>query len=254
MSVLKLQSGIIYGPVNSRRLGRSLGINLLPCRYKLCSFDCVYCHYGRTEVKTLRPDPAELPLLADVMRALREGLGEHPDIDYITFSGNGEPSLHPDFPAIVAGVKALRDEVIPSAHLAILSNSSTVQFSRVRQAIALIDVPIMKLDAGSAEMLARIDRPAREVSFEGVVEGLSQLPHVILQSVLVEGRVSNAKGEALDDWMAAVARVKPQEVQIYSTDRPVAEAAVEKVSPEVLQGIAEEATRRTGIPVRAYWA
>ena len=108
--MLPLKSSIIYGPVNSRRLGRSLGINLLPASHKLCSFDCAYCHYGRTQVKTLCPEESQFPTFEDVLRAVREGLETHPDIDYLTFSGNGEATLHPRFPGIAAGVRRLRDE------------------------------------------------------------------------------------------------------------------------------------------------
>ena len=123
MAMLPLQSDIIYGPINSRRLGRSLGINLLPPSHKVCSFDCVYCHYGRTQVKTLYPQAGQLPGVEEVLQAIQEGLQAHPDIDYLTFSGNGEATLHPQFLEIVAGVRRLRDQLRPDVKLTILSNS-----------------------------------------------------------------------------------------------------------------------------------
>jgi wyosine [tRNA(Phe)-imidazoG37] synthetase (radical SAM superfamily) len=114
MAVLPLKSGIIYGPVNSRRLGRSLGINLLPTRHKLCSFDCVYCHYGRTQIKTLCPEDDGFPGVDQVLHAVFEALQYYQDIDYLTFSGNGEATLHPQFPEIAASVRGLRDRSFAS--------------------------------------------------------------------------------------------------------------------------------------------
>ena len=108
MSSMSLQSGIIYGPILSRRLGRSLGINLLPAKRKVCSFDCVYCQYGYTHDLNLHPMRAELPKPPEVFEAVEAALKKPRSMDYLTFSGNGEPTIHPDFPEIVRGVKATR--------------------------------------------------------------------------------------------------------------------------------------------------
>jgi wyosine [tRNA(Phe)-imidazoG37] synthetase (radical SAM superfamily) len=254
MALLALQPGIIYGPVLSRRLGRSLGINLLPADRKLCSFDCVYCHYGRTEIKTLSPEERYFPGVEQVLEAVEQALRVYPEVDYITFSGNGEPTLHPQFPAIVSAVRRLRDELRPAARLAILSNSTTVHRPQVREALSTFDAPIMKLDAGDPATLASINCPAAAVQLEHIVEGLKGIPGLIVQSVLVDGKVTNARGAALEAWLAALAEIGPAQVQIYSTDRPVPEAGVERVLPFVLRRIAEEATQRTGLQVNAYWA
>jgi wyosine [tRNA(Phe)-imidazoG37] synthetase (radical SAM superfamily) len=254
MTVLGLQQGIIYGPVNSRRLGRSLGINLLPARYKLCSFDCVYCHYGRTAVPAMTAAEEHFPGVATVLAEVEKALRGPADFDYLTFSGNGEATLHPRFPEIVSGVRRLRDALRPGVRLAILSNSTTVHLPHIRAALARIDAPIMKLDAGDAPTLERINRPAPGVTLEQMVEGLKQVPGLVIQSVLVDGLVSNARGEALEAWLEAVAEVRPTRVQIYSTDRPVADAGVETVPPEALRRIAEDARSRTGIAVEAFWA
>ena len=257
MTVLRLQSGIIYGPIHSRRLGRSLGINLLPTDHKLCSFDCVYCHYGRTRPQSLLSEVSashHLPDAARVLDAVAEALRTYPDVDYVTFSGNGEPTLHPDFPAIVTGVRRLRDELGPGLKLAILSNSSTVHLPHIREALALFDAPMMKLDAGDPATLAHVNRPAPAVRLEHIVAGLKDVPGLIVQSVLIEGRVSNARGEAFEAWLAALAEIAPLQVQIYSTDRPVADAGVERVPPVTLQRVAGEIEERTGLPVVAYWA
>jgi wyosine [tRNA(Phe)-imidazoG37] synthetase (radical SAM superfamily) len=254
VTVLELQKGILYGPIDSRRLGRSLGINLLPSDTKLCSFDCAYCQYGRTGVKTLSPERKDLPSLEQVLDAVEKGLQAHANIDTLTFSGNGEPTLHPDFPAIVSGVRRLRDELRPDVKLAILSNSTAAHLPHVRDALELFDAPIMKLDAGDARTLDAINRPAAGVKLEHIVEGLKGIPGLVIQSVLVDGRVSNARGKAFDTWLAALSEIRPAQVQIYSTDRPVPDAGVEQVDPATLQRIAAEIEQRTGVPAKAYWA
>ena len=254
MNVLELQKGTIYGPIASRRLGRSLGINLLPTDRKLCSFDCVYCQYGPTIGSTLSPAREPFPTVEDVLTAVEAALRAHPDINYVTFSGNGEPTLHPDFPAIASAVRRLRDRIRPGAELATFSNSTTVHLPRIQEALTIFDAPIMKLDAGDPETLAIINRPAPGVKLEGIIAGLRNVPNLIIQSVLVDGRVTNTQGEAFEAWVEALADVGPARIQIYSTDRPVAEAGVETVPPATLRHIAEEVTARTGLQVDAYWA
>jgi len=253
MKTLPLKPGIIYGPVNSRRLGRSLGINLSPTRRKVCSFDCVYCHYGRTQVKTLHPEASDLPGVDEVLHAVLQALQFYRDIDYLTFSGNGEATLHPEFPQIVAGVRALRDELRPELKLTILSNSSTAHLPHIREALAGFESPIMKLDAGDPKTLAGVNRPAPEVKLERILNGLKGVPGLITQSVLVDGRVSNVRGAAFEAWLAALAEVRPARAQIYSTDRPVPDAGVERVPPETLGRIAREVEARVGVKVEAFW-
>lgn len=253
MDVLPLETGIVYGPIRSRRLGLSLGINLLPTDYKLCSFDCVYCHYGRTDVKSLSADVRALPWSNEVLRKVAAALREHPNIDAITFSGNGEPTLHPAFPKIAAAVRELRDELAPNAKLALFSNATTARLAHVREALALFDLPMLKLDAGDPRTLSAINRPAPEVSWEHIVAGLGQVPNLIIQSVLIDGKASNVKGAALEAWVETLAQLKPIHVQIYSTEYPVPESGVERVLPYELQRIAEEVKGRTGLPIEALW-
>lgn len=252
--MIPLQSGIIYGPVNSRRLGRSLGINLLPTSYKLCSFDCVYCHYGRTQVKTLFPREEQLPGVEAVLHAVREALQDETEFDYLTFSGNGEATLHPHFPQIASGIRRLRDELRPEVKLTLLSNASTVHLPHIREALSNFEAPIMKLDAGDPKTLAGLNRPVRAVKLQDILEGLKGVHGLVIQSVLVDGQVTNVRGEAFDDWVAALAEIKPTRVQIYSTDRPVPDVGVEKIPPVRLQSLAAEIERRTGLCVDAYWA
>ena len=253
MSVLPLETGIVYGPIRSRRLGLSLGVNLLPTGYKLCSFDCVYCHYGRTDVKNLNADARDLPWSSEVLREVRAALRKVTNIDTITFSGNGEPTLHPAFPKIAAAVSELRDELAPNAKLALFSNATTAHLAHVREALSLFDLPMLKLDAGDPGTLAAINRPAPEVSWKCIVEGLGQVPNLVIQSVLIDGEVSNAKGAAFEAWVDALVQLKPARVQIYSTDYPVPESGVERVLPYELQRIAEEVRMRAGLLIETHW-
>ncbi|MFL7794251.1 MAG: radical SAM protein [Anaerolineae bacterium] len=253
MSVLPLETGIVYGPIRSRRLGLSLGINLLPTGYKLCCFDCIYCHYGRTDVKSPSANARDLPWSSEVLREVRAALRKYPTVDHITFSGNGEPTLHPAFPKIAAAVSELRDELAPNARLALFSNATTAHLAHVREALALFDLPMLKLDAGNPDTLEAINRPAPEVSWEHIVEGLGQVPNLVIQSVLIGGKITNVKGTAFDAWVETLVRLRPARVQVYSTDYPVPESGVERVLPYQLQHIAEKVGERTGSQINARW-
>jgi wyosine [tRNA(Phe)-imidazoG37] synthetase (radical SAM superfamily) len=254
MSTIPLQKGIIYGPVASRCMGRSLGVNLLPASYKLCSFDCVYCHYGRTQVKTLNPEENVFPSMEKVLNAVETALQGELDFDYLTISGNGEPTLHPNFAEIVFEVRILRDRLRPQVKLAVLSNSSTAHLLIVREALSLVDTPIMKLDAGDEHTLTVVNRPAAGVNLEQILGGLKGLPELVIQSVLIDGIVSNVWGAPYEAWLSALADLDPAWVQIYSIDPPVSEGWVEKVKPVMLQRVAREIEGLTGLQVQACWA
>jgi wyosine [tRNA(Phe)-imidazoG37] synthetase (radical SAM superfamily) len=251
MSVLELQADVTYGPINSRRLGRSLGINLLPVDRKLCTFDCVYCQYG--SARPVSVGSRGFPTVETVTDRVDAALARQSSPpDYLTFSGNGEPTLHPRFREIVQEVCHLRDRVCPGTRVAILSNSSRINHAEVRRAIAALDDPIMKLDAGDPVTLAKINRPAEGISFEEIMQGLAALPGLIIQSMIISGQVQNTRGEAHERWLSAIAELSPREVQIYSSERPVAETGVQQVPKDELDNLAARAEQRTGVPVRAY--
>ena len=191
MSLLGLQKGIIYGPILSRRLGRSLGINLLPVNKKLCSFNCVYCQYGFTDILVTSPARELFPTVDQVISAIETYLKKPHSIDYLTFSGNGEPTLYPDFGEIVKETVKLRNRYRPNAKLAILSNASMVSRYEIRQALTQIDKPILKLDAGDANTFKQINDPASDVSFEDIVEGMKLVDRIIIQTALFKGELGN---------------------------------------------------------------
>ena len=252
MHILPLESSIIYGPLYSRRLDRSLGLNILPTEYKLCSFDCVYCHYGRTQVKTLAPEGHDFPSVPRVLKAIQKALGRYPNVPYLTFSGNGEPTLHPHFPEIVDGIRCLRPSLAPDLKLAIFSNATTVMQPDLRAPLQHFAAPILKLDAGDPETFAAVNRPAPAVELSDIIAGMQEIPNLIIQSVLIDsedGEVSNIHPAALEAWIEALVTLQPTRVQIYSTDYPVPDAGVERVPPYKLQQIAEQVQERTGLTV-----
>jgi wyosine [tRNA(Phe)-imidazoG37] synthetase (radical SAM superfamily) len=255
MRTLKLKKGAIYGPVGSRRLGSSLGINLMPWRYKLCTFNCLYCHFGWTKAHTREVEPhlADLPTVKQVREALEEWLKENQaPIRYLTFSGNGEPCLHPQFENMVDMALETRDKLAPQAKVAILSNSTCLDDEKVRSALKKIEVRIMKLDCGTKEAFERINRPCAGVELEGVVERLTELGDFVLQTVLVDGTSSNSGDEEVERWIEKLRQIGPREVQIYSIDRPSADEGLALVDKERLRRIARRAEEACGIPVKVF--
>lgn len=253
--LLRMQKGIIYGPIHSRRLGRSLGINLSPATQKLCSFNCIYCHYGWTRrlAADFEPFRDDLPSREEVRTAVEEALQSASEIDYITFSGNGEPSLHPDFSDIVDDVILLRNTHRPKVKTGLLSNSSGLVHERVKTAASKIDFPMFKLDAGTEETFTAINRPAKGIEFGAVVDNLVSMSDILIQSVLVNGNPSNVSDDELDAYFGLLRLIKPREVHIYSIDRPVPKMDIRLVSPEELERIADEGRERTGIPIIAFY-
>lgn len=255
---MPLQSGVIYGPVHSRRLGLSLGINLLPSTYKLCSFDCLYCQYGRTAkpILDLSHQIKDLPRPKEVCDALAKSLQsilrQKKKLDSITFAGNGEPTLHPDLVEIVEAVKLLRDGYLPQAKLAILSNSSTVGKEDVREALKMLDLRVMKFDAGTEELTRQLNGPAPPVYLGDIVAGLRRLRNVILQSLFVQGRVTNSDPDSVVLWLEKVNEIQPTLVQVYTLDRTPAEKRLWKVNLATLQWIASQVRWQVGVPVEVY--
>lgn len=255
---IPLQQGILYGPVRSRRLGLSLGLNILPDEIKVCSLNCRYCQYGWTGMLATRAKLFEgfLPSREAVREALRTrlealaGAGTPPDT--LTFSGNGEATLHPDFPAIAADVVALRDALAPACRTAILSNATTVHLAPIREALLLLDDPVLKLDAGREATFRALNGPAGGVSFGSVLGGLRAMAgRVILQALFVRGRVDNSTDEEVEAWISVAASIDPLSVQIYTLDRGPADRGLMPVPTDRLEAIAD-AARGAGIDARVF--
>ncbi len=244
---------IIYGPVRSRRLGRSLGINILPSGRKVCTFDCRYCQYGWTDPADHTGDPAPYGLATpeSVADALRDILAAPEKPDYLTFSGNGEPTLHPRFGDVVDAVIAVRDRMAPRARTAILSNSSRVTDPAVRDALAKLDVRIMKLDTGTEERFRAYNGAIGGLRLDRIVEGLRQLPDVTLQTLFTAGPAGNMDPPEVDAWIERVTEIRPRSVQIYSLDRSAPCDEIETVPRARLEEIASRLAA-LGIEARVF--
>lgn len=249
----------VFGPVMSRRLGVSLGINLLPIDYKFCTFNCVYCECGWTHGKAKGSEG--LPGRSEVKDKLKEKLmsmqsdGQAPDA--ITFAGNGEPTIHPDFPAIIEDTIILRDTYFPDARITVLSNASMLHKSNVFSALNSIDDNIQKLDAGSEAMFNLINKPAGDLSLERIVEQLTGFDgNLIIQTLFLRGThngnvIDNTTDEELELWIKHLKKVKPKYVMIYPVDRATPEQDIEKISFEELSLIAEKVNRE-GINTKVF--
>lgn len=249
----ELQDAVVYGPIPSRRLGSSLGINPLPVSYKLCDFDCVYCQYGWTPAKGTGERLKRAPeLLAEIEKGLEHHQREGAPVDCITIAGNGEPTLHPDFPKLVEGLLKLRDRFFPSARVGVLSDSSQAYRSEIRGALEMLDDRYMKLDAGHAELHEKINKPRGGFDFNRVIESLRGLRDIVSQSLFIQGSYDNTQTEALDKWIETIGFIQPREVQVYSLDRKPADIGLLKVSPARLKEIAEVCQAMTGIPTTVY--
>jgi wyosine [tRNA(Phe)-imidazoG37] synthetase (radical SAM superfamily) len=195
----------------------------------------------------------DLPSVEQVGEELYDWLKRVPQhIDYITFSGNGEPSLHPEFDKMVEMVLQIRDKLAPQAKVAILSNSTCLNSDRVWAGLKRLDIRIMKLDCGTENVFQRLNRPSPGVRFKEVVENLKELGDVILQSVFVEGTIDNTTDEEVERWMEKINHIKPREVQIYSIDRPSADEGLALVPKDKLRGLARKAEKVCGISVRTF--
>ena len=248
----------IFGPVVSRRLGISLGINLLPNDSKLCSFDCIYCECGwNPEKGTIK---VTLPLRRDVEKMLREKLsvmrneGNLPDV--ITFAGNGEPTMHPDFASIIEDTLKIRNEICPQARIAVLSNSTMLHKQTVVEALKKIDDNILKLDSGILTTIQQIDRPVGRFNLAAMVGHLKKFGgHLIIQTMFIRGKF---EGEVIDNtteteqvaWISVLQQIRPRLVMIYTIARDTPANDLQKVSTDELETIATRVRRETGLEVQ----
>lgn len=235
-----LQQKIIYGPINSRRLGKSLGINILPTENKTCSYDCLYCQYGfiRTRKGRWHVGGEVLPTPGEVAAALREMLPCHGDIDVLTLAGNGEPTLHPSFHEICEEVIRQRDKYRPGLPVCVLSNSSTIGSADVRAGLSVLERPVMKLDAGTQETFELLNRPCSGVRLEKIVDGLSKLKRLEIQTLFVTGSADNSSDREVRAWLGYLKTIKPRALQLYTFDRVPAESTLVALGAERLEEIA----------------
>lgn len=237
---------IIFGPVKSRRLGVSLGVNLLPADSKVCNFNCIYCECGWTREEHMQnPLPSRQKVYDALESKLREMIeaGSRPDV--ITFAGNGEPTLHPDFPGIIDDTVSLRNQLCPSAAIAVLSNATMINREDIRNALMKTDRNILKLDSAFDETVRLHNQPGAGYSVAETIQRLKLFRgDVTIQTLFVRGEykgksIDNTTSEELEAWLAALKEISPREVMIYTIHRDTPEGGrLFKVPEEELEEIA----------------
>lgn len=244
----------IFGPVQSRRLGTSLGINLLPADGKLCNFNCIYCECGWNEEH--RPHQ-KLPSKESVQRLLTKTLQEHQQqnkkIDVITFAGNGEPTLHPDFPTIIARTLQTRDQWMPKAKVCVLTNATTLDDPSVLQALLNVDQALLKVDTVQSHFHRLVNQPQKKYDINHIIETIQQYPkHFTIQTMFLRGRykgenISNTTEQYVQPWLDALQKMNPKDVSIYTIARDTPHQGLQKASPDTLDLIAKR-VRALGYP------
>lgn len=252
-----LFTSTIFGPIHSRRLGTSLGVNLMPADGKVCSFDCLYCEAG---FNAQGPGTKGIPPREEVARLLEEKLKEmhagNMPLDVITFSGNGEPTLHPDFNGVVDDVIRLRDKYYPEAKVSVLSNATRLHTPEVVEGLRKVDNNILKLDSAIDETVRIIDRPVgKNYTVADVIAGMKQFDgQCIVQTMMLRGehdgvRIDNTTDCEIEALVEAYKKIAPKEVMLYSIDRKTPAEHLVKVEREELEKIADR-FREAGICVQ----
>lgn len=244
----------IFGPVHSRRLGVSLGINLLPADGKCCSFDCIYCECGFNHdfvPKQKMPTREEVRTALETQLIEMQKSGLTPNV--LTFAGNGEPTLHPQFAEIIDDAISLRDKYFPEAKVSVLTNATQIVRQPVFDALYKVDNNICKLDTISADYIQHIDRPNGSFDVNRIIERLKEFgSRCVIQTMFMKGEydgqsVDNTSDEFVQPWLKTIGEIQPREVMIYTIDRETPAHELKKALPEVLDAIGAQ-VRELGIP------
>ena len=247
----------IFGPVHSRRLGLSLGINLLPSDGKVCSFDCIYCECGfNADHRPTLPMPSRQEVADGLRLKLQEMQAEGRLPDVLTFAGNGEPTCHPHFAEIIDDTLQLRNEYCPQAKVSVLSNSTMIHRPSVHDALMRIDNNILKLDTASPSYINKIDRPNAAYDVGKIIEHMKSFNgHIIIQTIFMQGSyngesVDNTTEQYVAPWLEVVKAIRPKQVMVYTIDRETPAQGLQKASREQLDAIRDRVIS-AGIPCSA---
>lgn len=250
---------IVFGPIYSRRFGRSLGINVLPLDNKICNFNCIYCECGWTDATQLKvpfiPFEKISEAISERFKALHQ---EGTTIDHITFAGNGEPTMHPQFMEIIDTVTRERDQWLPGTPVVVLSNATLLGNKKVATALQMADLCVLKLDAGTDRMLRLIDQPMGRQDVQWYINKLKGFQgKVIIQTMFLRGQyegtlVDNTTPEEVSAWLDAIREIKPVKVMIYTIDRDTPAPDLEKIPVEELMAIRQK-VEQLGIVAEVYY-
>ncbi len=254
-----LTEDLVFGPIKSRRLGNSLGVNLLPKFRKICTFNCVYCECGWNpeicdeKARFVTPQEYEQTL----ENALKELVGTPKEPNSITFSGNGEPTLHPDFPEIIDITIKLRDKYVPKAVISVLTNGTRIHDDRIFKALLKVDNNICKLDGGTLDVINKINLPNVKIDIEKYIQCLQRFEgQVIIQTLFLRGKhhndnIDNTTEDEINLWLEHLKKIKPRKTMIYVIDRETPEKNLEKLSSEEMSKIADK-VKALGLNVEYY--
>lgn len=254
-----LKEDLVFGPIHSRRLGNSLGVNLLPKEGKICTFNCVYCECGwnpehrDSNARLATPQEYE----ATLENALKSLVGTSKEPDSITFSGNGEPTLHPDFPEIIDITIRLRDKYVPKAVISVLTNGTRIHDERVFKTLQRVDNNICKLDGGTVETINKINLPNVKIDLEQYIKYLQKFEgNVIIQTLFLRGEnngqtFNNTTEEELNLWLGHLKKINPRKTMIYVIDRETPAKNLEKLSVGEMSAIADR-VKALGLNVEFY--
>ena len=251
----------IFGPIHSRRLGISLGINLQPADGKVCTFDCIYCECGfNSDHRPTLPRPSRQLVAQKLEEQLQKMVAEGQLPDVLTFAGNGEPTGHPHFAEIIDDTIRLRDQYCPNAKVCVLSNSTMIHRPEVHDALMRVDDNILKLDTVDPTYINKVDRPTGHYDVQQIIEHMKSFHgHIIIQTMFMRGtlnvqsskfNVDNTGEEFVSPWLEVVKQIKPQQVMVYTIDRETPAQGLEKASREQLDAIRDRVIA-AGIPCTA---
>lgn len=253
-----LFESLVFGPISSRRLGKSLGVNLMPEIGKICSFNCIYCECGwNPEKKQISKLPKKEVYKTTLEERLKELVGTEMEPDSITFSGNGEPTLHPDFAEIIDITIRLRELYIPNAKISVLTNGTMLHKKEIFDAISKVDNNIIKIDGGTYETIKAINKPNVDFDLEKYINTLLEFKgDLVIQTCFLRGehngvKIDNTTEEELNQWYEFIKKIKPRSTMIYAIDRETPEKNLEKISLKELEQIAEP-LRNLGFKIDCY--
>lgn len=243
-----IADGIVYGPLRSRRYGQTLGINLLPPGTKRCEWNCVYCQLGYTRYGD-RPDG--FPSVDEVASALWAAPAPA-DLEALVVCGNGEPTMHPDFVDIACALREVRDIRLPGVRLVCLTNGQELWRPEVVRALKTLDETAVKLDAGSCDLLARVNVPIRPACVRHQIRGVKRLHGAVIQTCLLGGKLTNARPEHIDALLETIIAAMPERVDVYTLARPSPSGKFVPLSEDRLREIGARIRSQAGIPVRVF--
>lgn len=243
---------LAYGPISSRRYGKSLGVNCLG-PVKACSFDCRYCDLGPSAMTMNRiRKEMQFPSRNDILNAVRVQLRAASDLQAITLSGNGEPTLYPEFDELVNELKIARNEITPQAKLVVLSNGAHLDSKKVISGMNELDVRVLKLDAGNDKLMKVLNAPLVRRNLAQLLSGTKKLKDCVIQSLFVKGSIENTSASDIEDWVEMVGMIKPIGVQLMTITREPVDKALQPVDEDMLYSIAFKLKKRTQLEATVY--